>query len=435
MELSVAVHMTLVMVALTTLLVGVMVWQTRGEVMESGLEGTHSTTVTARRLLRVLKKYNPRANETTPQLIQSNGYPAETHRVVTQDDYILQIHRIPFGRSRLKTPVGEENAPRPVAFLHHCLLCSSSDFVMNTPDKALAYMLADAGYDVWLANARGNTYSRNHLTLSPDSKAFWQFSWNEMAIYDVPAAIDYILNTTNQKDLYYVGFSMGTSVFWAMLSERPHYAAKIRFMVAMGPVAYLRNIKGPLGYAAPFVNQIELTLNLLGQYELLSFGPFIDRLLSTFCDEKRLTSYICSNILFLLCGPNPQELNKEFLPVMLSHTPAGTSVHTITHYLQLVNSGKFRKYDYGKINNYYHYKLPEPPIYNLSRVTTPVAVFWSDNDWLADPQDVSHLVAELPNVVYKHRVTDPHFTHLDFVWALHADKLVYQHLLQVLAQY
>ncbi len=31
-------------------------------------------------------------------MITKNGYPAETHTVTTEDGYILEIHRIPFGK-------------------------------------------------------------------------------------------------------------------------------------------------------------------------------------------------------------------------------------------------------------------------------------------------------------------------------------------------
>ena len=38
-----------------------------------------------------------------------------------------------------------------------------------------AFLLADSGFDVWLANSRGNTYSRRHKSLKPSDKAFWQW--------------------------------------------------------------------------------------------------------------------------------------------------------------------------------------------------------------------------------------------------------------------
>lgn len=43
---------------------------------------------------------------------------------------------------------------------------------------------------------------------------------------------------------------------------------------------------------------------------MLSFGSFMDRMLSVFCDERALTAAICHNLLFLVAGPNPTRLNK-----------------------------------------------------------------------------------------------------------------------------
>ncbi|XP_037779598.1 gastric triacylglycerol lipase-like [Penaeus monodon] len=368
---------------------------------------------------------HPLANKSTPQIIAYYRYPVEVHQVTTEDGYILELHRIPHG---IKEPQTSRH-PRPPILLQHCLLCSSAEFVMNTPDKALAYLLADSGYDVWMGNVRGNTYSKNHVSLSPSQKEFWQFSWAEMGYYDLPAIIDYVLNTTQAEDLYYVGFSMGTTIFWAMMNDRPEYNQKVHVMVGLGPVAYVGNAKGPLARASSQVDLIERVAKFFGKYEFLSFGFLMDKFLSFACDERVFTSALCRNMLFQMTGSNRKQLNEEFLPVFLTNTPAGTSVLTVTHYLQEIRSGNFQKYDYGEKLNIQNYNSKYPPKYNLSKVVVPVALFSSENDWLAAPKDVEHLRLELPNVVYHRVVEDPMFTHLDFVWAKDADELVYKYVL------
>ena len=86
-------------------------------------------------------------SQPTDWMVLEAGYPVESHEVVTQDGYILTLHRI---------PASNKSRP-PVVFLQHGLMSSSADWVLSGPDHALAYQLAQAGYDVWMGNFRGKT--------------------------------------------------------------------------------------------------------------------------------------------------------------------------------------------------------------------------------------------------------------------------------------
>lgn len=98
------------------------------------------------------------------ELIEYYGYDAEEHSVVTEDGYNLTIFRC--------NSKGQSQNKKKVVVLHHGVLASSDDYCMNNPRQSLAYVMADANYDVWLSNARGSFYSRRHITLSPDVKLF-----------------------------------------------------------------------------------------------------------------------------------------------------------------------------------------------------------------------------------------------------------------------
>jgi lysosomal acid lipase/cholesteryl ester hydrolase len=102
----------------------------------------------------------------------------------------------------------------------------------------LGFILADAGYDVWLGNVRGNTYGRNHVKYNVKQDEFWDFSWQDMADYDLPATINHALKIGNQTKLIYIGHSQGTMITFAKLSEvNSELADKIKLFIALGPVA------------------------------------------------------------------------------------------------------------------------------------------------------------------------------------------------------
>ena len=48
-----------------------------------------------------------------------------------------------------------------------------------------------------------------------------------MALYDIPAMIDYVLTYTDRPNLPYIGFSMGTSMMFAALSENRELNDKV----------------------------------------------------------------------------------------------------------------------------------------------------------------------------------------------------------------
>lgn len=378
----------------------------------------------------VLHKYE----DTTlkfPELVKKYGYPVEEYTVNTEDGYILTLFRIPHGKS-----LPENGVIRPVVFLQHGLVDSSDDWILMGPNKGLGYILADAGYDVWLGNARGNTYSKKHVNRVPSDQCFWEFSWDEIGRFDLPAMIDFSLAKTGQKDLYYVGHSQGTTSFFVMCSMKPEYNAKIRIMFALAPIAWMSNMVSPMiRLVAPGSPALGWALEALGVGEFLPNSQLLAVAGGILCKNRAVTQDICSNSLFLVCGFDVGQLNATMLPVIMGHSPAGSSVKQFLHYAQGLVSKDFRRYDFGYSKNMDVYGSRVPPSYDMSKVTAPVSLFYSTNDWLSHPTDVTTLSQKLGHLVDMHLVSNPNFNHMDYMWAIDGDKLVYSRILKMIKQY
>lgn len=78
-----------------------------------------------------------------------------------------------------------------------------------------------------------------------------------MGIYDVPAAVSYIVEKTNMS-LIYIGHSMGTTMGYVMASERPEIAEKIKVMISLAPIGFMSHLKSPVRIVAPFANDIKV---------------------------------------------------------------------------------------------------------------------------------------------------------------------------------
>lgn len=120
------------------------------------------------------------------------------------------------------------------------------------------------------------------------------------------------------------------------------------------------------------------------------------------------------------------------VPLIVGHTPAGASTRQIVHFGQLYNSKKFVQFDHGLVTNKFTYGTFKPPPYNLSAIRTPIFLHYSDNDWLATPEDVDKLSKEINTIVGKYRVSMKKFNHIDFVFAIDAKKLIYDRIMKIM---
>uniref|UniRef100_F1LGP5 Lysosomal acid lipase/cholesteryl ester hydrolase n=1 Tax=Ascaris suum TaxID=6253 RepID=F1LGP5_ASCSU len=115
----------------------------------------------------------PEADMTAPEIITYYGYPVEHHTTITADGYHLVLHRIPHGNKESNTT---KNRRRPVVFLQHGFVGSSAVWLMNPPSQSAGFVFADAGFDVWMGNTRGNTYSFKHNSLTRNDREYWKFT-------------------------------------------------------------------------------------------------------------------------------------------------------------------------------------------------------------------------------------------------------------------
>jgi pimeloyl-ACP methyl ester carboxylesterase len=396
------------------------------EILESQIYWQSKQKVTNNLNRNIPMSSLPEDSMNITEIIEYYNYKVENHYVITEDGYILQMQRIPCGRFQ------DHCESRPPVLLQHGFIDSAHTWVMNLPHQSLGFILADEGFDVWLSNSRGNRYSKAHVKYTVHDKEFWDFSWDEMAQYDLPAIIQFIILKTGYPTLGYVGHSQGTEIAFARFNQDDEITRRVNSVVALAPIAYLGHVETIFQVFAKFPNILRVVLNLIGHGEFLPSTKFTMWLAELFCTQTLVTP-LCSNFIFYLAGFDVENFNQSRLSVYMSHLPAGTSVRNLLHYTQAVNSDKFMRYDFGQSENVVRYGQANPPEYSVSNLSLPVALLSGGHDTLSAPEDVQRLAPLFPNLRFTKSID--YYNHLDFVWGNDADGVIYRDVVDFLKRY
>ncbi|KAJ2797060.1 cholesterol esterase [Coemansia helicoidea] len=424
------------------------------------------------------------------EIMEYWGYPHEEHLVETRDGFILGAHRITGKRqpadeddTAAETGTGgDAGGAKPVVLFWHGFMLSSECFVCH-PDwiNILPFRLAEAGYDVWLGNSRGNKYSYKHIKYVPSDERFWNYSIDEIAGIDVPATIDYILAETGARSLTYVGFSQGTTQMFMALSRSRALNAKVERFIALAPAST------PRGFHNSIVDYFtkatpQMLYLMFGRRRAMSLVYFWINLLPRDMYVAALDA--CVRLLF---GWTMRNMSHETKCITYWHLYSFTSVKAIVHWMQIIHCGELQMYDEDP-PTYQHIRAPtaashlprapaEPPRvcraardpsavcccglerqkqqptrpaalprsarsmrirgysarmlthwnnpYPLDKVTTPVSLFHGGSDSLSS---VDTLLSDI-RCAPTDDVCVPHYEHMDFLWADSVGTLVYPRVL------
>ncbi len=250
---------------------------------------------------------------------------------------------------------------------------------------------------------------------------------DQFAFHDIPDSIDYILATTSQASLSYVGFSQGTAQAFATLSIHPTLNDKVDVFIGLAPAmspAGLRNgVVDALVKASP-----EVLFLAFGRRSILSSATMWQSIL-----YPPIFVRIIDMSLSFLFNWSSNNIGIDQKLAAYPHLYSFTSTKSVVHWFQIIRNKSFQMFDddvqaplsLGASDRYY--RVAKFPTRNIK---TPIVLVYGGSDSLID---IRVMLKELPRHTVAKEV--PHFEHLDFLWGQEVERLVFPHVFEALSEY
>jgi len=282
-------------------------------------------------------KYDEIKDLNIKELLTFYDYPFEIHSVQTEDGYILSLFRL--GK---KSNKNFSINSQPILF-QHGIMDSSDGWLCNQEERCFPFIFANLGFDVWLSNSRGNKYSKSHIKYNSKDFEFWQFSFNELGLYDLPSILEFInCNNYSKEKIIYVGHSQGTCMLFSALCQKCEYFVnKIKLFIALAPIARLNNMSSFLLNTLEKLKVVK-TCNKLGIFEMFPNGDnesnfdFVNIFNKYFMPMNNFTlSFITDN--------NSYDTNdQDYMKFYKKFFPSGCSLNCLSHFTHIINKKKWK---------------------------------------------------------------------------------------------
>eukprot|EP00879_Flechtneria_rotunda_P000554 GHRR01000660.1.p1 GENE.GHRR01000660.1~~GHRR01000660.1.p1 ORF type:complete len:576 (+),score=135.60 GHRR01000660.1:200-1927(+) len=398
------------------------------DVQKAGLGGLPDATKQA--INAVYEADHPQFESRMEQLVPARGYPLERHAVVTPDGYELIMYRVPYGAQRNNQP-----GKRPVVFLQHGVTLASDSFAILNQNESLAFILADAGFDVWMGNTRGNTYSRRNLQgLYAFQLEFWYFGLDQLALLDLSTMVDFALATSGASKLGYVGHSQGCTLAYLLCAAKPEYNNKFSVLAHLGPVVFVDFFRAVTLRALAIISADQFLY-------LLRIGEFLPNRLTaplygTLCPAWPLDEVCTAALSLIFFGPSLFITPDDYISIATTW-PSSVGSRNLVHWAQNFRTPELelRQYDFGtacnltewkpgrgfipkpfkETCNQYAYGTLVPPAYDFTKVTCPNVIFSGEVDVVSVATDIEEEVRRLGSA-FRGDFVYSDYSHMDFVW-------------------
>ena len=250
---------------------------------------------------------------------------------------------------------------------------------------------------------------------------------DQFAFHDIPNSIDYILETTFQSSLSYIGFSQGTAQAFATLSIHPTLNDKVDVFIALAPAM------SPAGLSNGVVDSLvkaspEVLFLAFGRRSILSSATMWQAILY----PPIFTRLIDMSLSFLF-GWHTKNISAHQKLAAYPHLYSFSSTKSVVHWFQIIRNKSFQMFDddvqaplsLGASDRYY--KVAKFPTRNIK---TPIILVYGGSDSLVE---IKVMLKELPRHTIAKEI--PHFEHLDFLWAQDVDTLVFPHVFNALEEH